>query len=295
MQQQQTSQGVISFQNPNTVNATAANTSSGGGNVQQAGQQQTIMGATPIAALQLGDLERLFGQQVAATAAASQQQSPQIVLTIHPVDGGGQQVQLSSTTTMPQQPPQAVAAAPNAMTPAAALSQGLLPPTNMLGAMGQISQQQQQQLMQSQFDPQTSSLWLPSPTGNGGGGGASAGLVAMANQALAAAAASGGLAGGNDGNLRPSKRQRISQGRVYSLHLSSDEQNLSRYQCLARKQIEIFETTDNEAGSNAQGRNRPIIPGQVGIRCKHCAHLPRKERKTGSVYYPSKVRRTENR
>jgi hypothetical protein len=101
----------------------------------------------------------------------------------------------------------------------------------------------------------------------------------------------GGMDNDNLQNDRPMKRARaISKGRTVPLYLDSDEQNLSHYQCLARQQIELFETTDSEAGSSAQGRNRPIVPGQVGIRCKHCAHLPRKQRKTGSVYYPSRVR-----
>ena len=78
-------------------------------------------------------------------------------------------------------------------------------------------------------------------------------------------------------------------GRSVSLYIESDERNLSQYQCLARQQIELFESTVEEAGTNAQGRNRPIVPGQVGIRCKHCAKLPPKQRKTGSVYYPNKV------
>eukprot|EP00536_Pseudo-nitzschia_multiseries_P007019 jgi/Psemu1/194337/e_gw1.156.57.1 len=73
------------------------------------------------------------------------------------------------------------------------------------------------------------------------------------------------------------------------LYTESDARNLSQYQCLARKQMEIFETTPDNAGTNAQGRNKPILPGQVGIRCRHCYALPPKERRTGSVYYPNKL------
>jgi hypothetical protein len=80
-------------------------------------------------------------------------------------------------------------------------------------------------------------------------------------------------------------------GRCFSLYIESDERNLSHYQCLARKQIEIFESTSDDANTNAQGRNRPILPGQVGIRCRHCAKAPPKQRKTGSVYYPNRVRK----
>lgn len=80
-----------------------------------------------------------------------------------------------------------------------------------------------------------------------------------------------------------------SGARSHLLYVESDERNLSQYQCMARKQIEIFEATADDAGTNAQGRNRPVNPGQVGIRCRHCAKVPPKQRKTGAVYYPNRV------
>jgi hypothetical protein len=83
--------------------------------------------------------------------------------------------------------------------------------------------------------------------------------------------------------------RRSATGHSFSLYIESDERNLSQYQCLARKQIEIFEATDEEAGMNAQGRNRPIQLGQVGIRCRHCSKSPPRQRKTGAVYYPNRV------
>jgi hypothetical protein len=78
-------------------------------------------------------------------------------------------------------------------------------------------------------------------------------------------------------------------GRAFLLYVEKDEGNLSHYQCLARKQMEVFEATSDDAGNNAQGRNRPILIGQIGIRCLHCAKLPPSERKTGSVYYPNRL------
>eukprot|EP00535_Pseudo-nitzschia_heimii_P009994 CAMPEP_0197178624 /NCGR_PEP_ID=MMETSP1423-20130617/3849_1 /TAXON_ID=476441 /ORGANISM="Pseudo-nitzschia heimii, Strain UNC1101" /LENGTH=334 /DNA_ID=CAMNT_0042628401 /DNA_START=321 /DNA_END=1325 /DNA_ORIENTATION=+ len=78
-------------------------------------------------------------------------------------------------------------------------------------------------------------------------------------------------------------------GRSFSLFVERDERNLSQYQCLARKQMEIFEASLEDAAKNAQGRNRPILPGQIGIRCRHCYKLPPKQRKTGSVYYPNRL------
>jgi hypothetical protein len=80
-----------------------------------------------------------------------------------------------------------------------------------------------------------------------------------------------------------------STGRTLSLFLSVDEDNLSTYQCLVRKQIELFEATQGELEANAQGRNKPILQGQVGIRCRHCGVLPAKTRKKGAVYFPSQL------
>ena len=70
---------------------------------------------------------------------------------------------------------------------------------------------------------------------------------------------------------------------------SCDEDNLTTYQCLLRKQIEIFEATAEDIASTAQGRNKPIVPGQVGIRCRHCAGIPPRHRTRGATYYPAKL------
>lgn len=73
------------------------------------------------------------------------------------------------------------------------------------------------------------------------------------------------------------------------LYLSCDDTVMSPYQVLARRQIEFFEANVDDIESNAQGRNKPIVLGQVGIRCRHCNHLPPKQRKRGAVYYPAKL------
>jgi hypothetical protein len=49
------------------------------------------------------------------------------------------------------------------------------------------------------------------------------------------------------------------------LYLDYDEQSLNKYQCLLRKQIELFETTDEDLAGSAQGRNTPIFIGQGEI------------------------------
>jgi hypothetical protein len=73
------------------------------------------------------------------------------------------------------------------------------------------------------------------------------------------------------------------------LYLSCDPDHLSPYQVAVRRHIEAFEAHDIDVDSGAQGRNRPVVLGQLGIRCRWCAHVAPKERTRGAVYYPSKL------
>jgi hypothetical protein len=68
-----------------------------------------------------------------------------------------------------------------------------------------------------------------------------------------------------------------------------DETALTEYQCLLRKQIELFEATEEDLRGSAQGRNTPIRLGQVGIRCIHCSGMPKLARARGAVYYSRTV------
>lgn len=74
-----------------------------------------------------------------------------------------------------------------------------------------------------------------------------------------------------------------------TLYRSEDDRALSPYQCLVRKQIELFAADVVDVESNAQGRNRPIVLGQVGIRCLYCSAQHPKDRARGGTYYPSKL------
>ncbi|KAL7559836.1 hypothetical protein ACA910_015374 [Epithemia clementina (nom. ined.)] len=74
------------------------------------------------------------------------------------------------------------------------------------------------------------------------------------------------------------------------LSIPSDVEHLSKYHCLVRAQIDLFAAGEAEHQSNMQGRNRPIVRNQVGLRCRHCAGIsPPNRRPPGSVYYPSKL------
>ena len=73
------------------------------------------------------------------------------------------------------------------------------------------------------------------------------------------------------------------------LYLSCDGDSMTPYQQLLRKQIEFFEADSHEVSLAAQGRNKPIVIGQVGIRCRHCALSTTPRRGRGAVYFPSKL------
>jgi hypothetical protein len=69
--------------------------------------------------------------------------------------------------------------------------------------------------------------------------------------------------------------------------LAVDEYKLSEHQNFLRQQIEAFPATEEDVTTHTRGRNKPILLGQVGIRCRHCAHLPVSRRQKGSTYFPS--------
>lgn len=74
-----------------------------------------------------------------------------------------------------------------------------------------------------------------------------------------------------------------------ALYMDCDVDNLSEYQCMVRKNIEIFEASASDLDSTAKGRNKPILLGQVGIRCRHCAWLDPRDKRKGAMFYPAKL------
>jgi hypothetical protein len=74
-----------------------------------------------------------------------------------------------------------------------------------------------------------------------------------------------------------------------TLSKAEDAAKLSPYQVLLRMQIEAFQATDDDVTTHTRGRNKPVVLGQVGIRCRHCAHLPVSSRQKGSTYFPATV------
>ena len=84
---------------------------------------------------------------------------------------------------------------------------------------------------------------------------------------------------------------RSSDANAFPLYRSRDKECLSSYQCFLRQQIELFEAGVEDVKSTMPGRNKAIVLGQVGIRCRHCAILPARYRGTGATYYPAKLDR----
>jgi len=76
---------------------------------------------------------------------------------------------------------------------------------------------------------------------------------------------------------------------VVPMSVESDSYMLSEYQQFLREQICMFEATKGDLGAIAQGRNKPIKLGQVGIICRHCQRLQPGSRTKGAAYFPSKL------
>jgi hypothetical protein len=83
------------------------------------------------------------------------------------------------------------------------------------------------------------------------------------------------------------------------LYLSCNPDHLNDYQCLIRQNMEFFEATADDLSAKVRGRNKPIVLGQVGLRCIHCKPQPslfgtasaaqsqqQQQPQKGSVYYP---------
>ena len=70
----------------------------------------------------------------------------------------------------------------------------------------------------------------------------------------------------------------------------ADEERLTSYQCLLRKQLELFEADDSDVQhSTRQGRTAPIKVGQVGVRCRHCSAPGMASKTKGASYYSQTI------
>lgn len=84
------------------------------------------------------------------------------------------------------------------------------------------------------------------------------------------------------------RNELIAGGPVF-LAMPLDQVNLSPYQIFIRHHLELFASDRGDCVTSQQGRRRRVKVGQVGIRCRHCSHLPLSQRGRGSCYYPQKL------
>lgn len=153
-----------------------------------------------------------------------------------------------------------------------------------------------QSLQQQSANLMVPAVMLPQPSALGGGtvaGPTDRAAYSMGSPKTTAgkthAAASANLKSADDATTTPEDNSNLTGRRPMPVFMSCDEESLSEYQCLVRKQIELFEARTEDVESNAKGRNKPIVLGQVGIRCRHCRLLSPKSRSRGATYYPARL------
>lgn len=104
------------------------------------------------------------------------------------------------------------------------------------------------------------------------------------------------LASSKEGATRKRKREpKNSSTRPESprtLSLPEDHMHLSALHVFIRKQVEIFQATEETLTEPCHGRKKPIILSQVGVRCIHCVSSRKKAKR--AVCYPSNLRRIYN-
>ena len=76
------------------------------------------------------------------------------------------------------------------------------------------------------------------------------------------------------------------KGRVIPMSNRDDRANLTPYQAVIRESLEYFTATQDDAATKIQGRRKPVMLNQLGIRCKYCSHLPVSKRMRAAAYYP---------
>jgi hypothetical protein len=87
--------------------------------------------------------------------------------------------------------------------------------------------------------------------------------------------------------MMDSKSNREISGVGLVLATPEDREVLNDHLVFLRQQIEIFRATFDDIMSHTRGRNKGIALRQVGIRCRHCSHIPVGNRRKGSTYFPS--------
>lgn len=75
---------------------------------------------------------------------------------------------------------------------------------------------------------------------------------------------------------------------VIPLSMAEDPNWLSSFQCYLREHVlEIFRASPDDIA--VRNNSKILTPGQVGIRCKYCSHLPARARAPRSSAFPTSV------
>lgn len=94
----------------------------------------------------------------------------------------------------------------------------------------------------------------------------------------------------NDYDLKVAAEGRRTGTGGIPLVTPTDKNHLTKYQVCIRESLEFFKATAEDVATTVQGRKKKIRLGQVGIRCRFCAHLPLKRRRTGAVHYSNALK-----
>jgi hypothetical protein len=73
------------------------------------------------------------------------------------------------------------------------------------------------------------------------------------------------------------------------LDAPEDARALNPLHCFIRKHVELFSANEDDVKAPCPGRKTRLTLGQVGIRCKHCANVPPRERVKRAVCYPPSI------
>ncbi|CAB9504415.1 expressed unknown protein [Seminavis robusta] len=81
------------------------------------------------------------------------------------------------------------------------------------------------------------------------------------------------------------------QSKSGKAHLASemDKHYLAPIHCFVRRHVEVFAANEQDLAAPAPGRKKPIVLGQVGLRCMYCARLPIKDRVKRAICFPPSV------
>lgn len=83
--------------------------------------------------------------------------------------------------------------------------------------------------------------------------------------------------------------RKTDSGGGLTLFIPEDRRKLNENQIFLRQQLEAFPASQDDISSQTHGKSKPIALRQVGIRCRHCSHLPVIRRNKASTYFPSNL------